>query len=309
LEEKRGVRNVRNLPPLTEDQILNWADLYRNQTGDWPNQKSGPIAEAPGETWGNVNATLFQGGRGFPGGSSLAKLLERRRDVSNRLNRPVTIEQILAWADLHKQRTGGWPKVTSGLIADSPGETWYAIDQALSKGGRSLPEGSSLAKLLAQHRGMRNRGNLNQLSIAQILIWADSHHERTGHWPKPTCGAIPDAPGETWDNVQNALFSGLRGLPGGLTLAQVLQAERGVRNIRALPGLTEEQILAWAEAYYRQTGSWPNKDSGPIENAPSETWNGIQIALLRGRRGLAGGSSLARLIKERCIKLPSGFGK
>jgi Type III restriction enzyme, res subunit len=304
LEEKRGVRNVRNLPDLTEDQILNWADLYKDQTGNWPNQKSGPIADAPGETWANVNANLFQGGRGFPGGSSLAKLLDERRGVPNRLNQPLTEDQILAWADLHKERTGKWPKVTSGLIADTDGEDWAGMHRTLSRGGRSLPGGSSLAKLLAERRGMRNRGNLTHLSKEQILVWADSYRERTGHWPKPTSGAIPDAPGETWANVQNALFSGLRGLTGRLTLAQLFQAERGVRNIKDLPCLTEEQILAWAEAHYRRNGSWPKKDSGPIDGAPGETWNGVQIALLRDRRGLAGGSTLTRLIKERCNNSP-----
>jgi hypothetical protein len=303
LEEKRGVRNVQNLPPLTEDQILNWADHYLQQSGDWPNQDSGPITDAPGETWANVNAALSQGGRGFPGGSSLAKLLEERRGAPNRLGRPLTIEQILAWADLHKQSTGNWPKVTSGLIADTCGETWAGVHRALSRGDRNLPGGSSLAKLLAEHRGMRNRGDLAQLSIEQILLWADSHHKKTGHWPKPTSGEIPDAPGETWANIQNALFRGLRGLPKGLTLAQLFQAERGVRNIKALPGLTEEQILEWADAYHRRNGSWPKKDSGPIDNAPGETWNGVQIALLRGRRGLAGGSSLASLIKKHCESL------
>ncbi len=305
LEENRGVRNVQNLPSLTVEQILNWADLYKDQIGNCPNQKSGPISDAPGETWANVNANLFQGGRGLPGGSSLPKLLEEKRGLPNRLNRPLTEDQILQWADLHKQRTGKWPKVTSGYIADTDGETWVGMHRTLSRGGRGLPGGSSLAKLLAEHRGMRNRGNLSQLSNEQILIWADSYRERTGDWPKPTSGAIPDAPGETWDNVQNALFSGLRGFPGGLTLAQLLQAERGVRNMKALPGLTEDQILVWAEAYYRQNGSWPKKDSGPIDSAPGETWNGVQIALLRGRRGLSGGSSLARLIKERYSNSPS----
>ena len=111
-------------------------------------------------------------------------------------------------------------------------------------------------------------------------------------------GSDTNAPGEAWANIQKALFSGLRGLPGGQTLAQILQAERDVRNIMALPPLTEKQILVWANAHQRRKGSWPKKNSGPIDDAPGKTWNGIQIALLRGRRGLAGGSSLTRLLKK-----------
>jgi hypothetical protein len=41
----------------------------------WPVCHSGPIADAPGETWGAVNQALYLGVRGFPGGSSLSRLL------------------------------------------------------------------------------------------------------------------------------------------------------------------------------------------------------------------------------------------
>jgi hypothetical protein len=78
----------------------------------------------------------------------------------------------------------------------------------------------------------------------------------------------------------------------------LLQSQRGVRNIQNLPPLSEEQIMSWAEAHHRRTGNWPKKDSGSIDSTPGETWNGIHIVLLRGGRGLEGGSSLARLIKR-----------
>jgi hypothetical protein len=62
--------------------------------------------------------------------------------------------------------------------------------------------------------------------------------------------------------------------------------------------LTAEQILAWAEAHYARTGRWPTAASGPLTEAPGLTWNAVQIALRRGRRGLPGGSSLARLLRR-----------
>jgi hypothetical protein len=298
LKEQRGVRNLSNLPALTEEQILHWADLHKARTGDWPTRTSGAIPGSNGETWRNVNAALCQGARELPRASSLAKLLEEKRGVANRLNRPLTVDQILAWADLHKQRTAEWPKVNSGPVLDAPGETWLGVHRALSRGDRELPGRTSLAKLLAEHRGMRNKGNLTPLSIKQILTWADAHSERTGRWPSPASGAVTESPGDTWAHIQNALFKGHRGLTGGTTLAQLLQVERGARNIKDLPDLTEKQILKWAETHRGRHGSWPGKNSGPIQAAPGETWNGIHIALLRGRRGLAKGSSLARLIKE-----------
>jgi hypothetical protein len=79
LARERGVRNVRDLPALTEKLILTWADLHRKRTGRWPTENSGPVADAPGEVWANVNTALLQGLRGLPGGSSLAVLIATRR--------------------------------------------------------------------------------------------------------------------------------------------------------------------------------------------------------------------------------------
>ena len=61
---------------------------------------------------------------------------------------PLTVPQILAWTDEHHRRTGAWPHVRSGPIAAAPGETWLAVEAALSIGNRGLPGGSSLAQVL-----------------------------------------------------------------------------------------------------------------------------------------------------------------
>jgi hypothetical protein len=65
--------------PLSVAQILAWADAYYERTGRWPNSKSGPIPEAPGETWNAVNLALYLGYRGLPVGDSLGKLLDRHQ--------------------------------------------------------------------------------------------------------------------------------------------------------------------------------------------------------------------------------------
>jgi hypothetical protein len=61
-----------------------------------------------------------------------------------------------------------------------------------------------------------------KLTVAQILRWADAHHERTGTWPAAGSGPVREAPGLTWLAVNGALSKGLRGLPGGDSLAQLL---------------------------------------------------------------------------------------
>jgi hypothetical protein len=103
------------------------------------------------------------------------------------------------------------------------GETWGAVNRALARGGRGLPAGSSLARLLEGRRGRRNQAHAPPLDPGQILRWADAHFRRTNRWPCATTGLVPDAPGETWGAVASALWAGHRGLPGGDTLARLLR--------------------------------------------------------------------------------------
>jgi hypothetical protein len=127
---------------------------------------------------------------------------------------------------------------------------------------------------------------------------ADAHHRRTGRWPRLHDGPVLDAPGETWLAVDSALAHGARGLPGGTTLALFMQAHRGVRHVHNQPALTVEEILARADAYLRRTGRWPTNKSGRIPDT-NDTWGSVDDSLRKGCRGLAPGSSLARLLADR----------
>jgi hypothetical protein len=206
------------------------------------------------------------------------------------------ISQILAWADAFHQRVGHWPIGRSGRVPERPELNWRGVDSALRLGLRGLPGGSSLPQLLAEFRGVRNRSRLPRLTVKQIVGWADAHYQRHHHWPTSTSGAIPEIAGETWRSIDDALRLGLRRLAGGSSLARVLAAERRVRNVRNLPCLTRQQVLAWADAHHRRTGAWPIARSGPIAGTAGETWSGVEAALRAGRRGFPGGSSLARLL-------------
>jgi hypothetical protein len=138
---------------------------------------------------------------------------------------PLTVGQILAWADDHHARTGRWPRQGSGTVAAAPGETWSAIHAALCHGKRCLPGGETLTRLLARERGATDGRLRPQLTPEQILAWADAHRRRTGAWPGVLSGAIPEAPGENWRAVNLALRRGFRGLPGGDSLAQLLRRD------------------------------------------------------------------------------------
>jgi hypothetical protein len=183
-------------------------------------------------------------------------------------------------------------------VADSPGEKWLNIDRALRSGLRGLEGGSSLADLLARERGVRNVHDLPHLTEEQVVAWARAHRERTGFWPTEYDGAIPGSGGEVWANVDVALREGRRGFPGGGSLARLLARHLGVRNRATLPRLTVGQILGWADDYFRRAGRWPGPRSGPIPEAPGETWKTVDDSLRRGLRGLPGGNSLFRLLGQ-----------
>jgi hypothetical protein len=227
LAQHRGVRNRKDLPPLTEGQIRAWAEAFRQRSGRWPAVKSGSIPEAPEETWSGVNQALRDGGRGLPGGTTLARLLGRFFwSARSHLPPPLTVEQILGWADAHHRRTGQWPTRASGDVEGVPGERWSAIHTALQKGHRGLPRHSSLPCLLAEHRGVRNDKDLPPLTVGEILAWAEAHRRRTGQWPAVRSGPIDGVPETTWLAVDVALRMGARGLPGGSSLPRLLAEHR-----------------------------------------------------------------------------------
>jgi hypothetical protein len=158
---------------LTEDVILAWADAHHERTGTWPGCQSGPVEGTAGETWMAVEMALNHGQRGLPGGSSLAWLLAERRGVGDYyLRPPLTVTAIFAWCDNHHRHTGAWPKAVVQPIPESPGDTWAGVDSALKKALRTLPGGSSLARLLAAERGVRNPHSVPDLRACETIVFS-----------------------------------------------------------------------------------------------------------------------------------------
>lgn len=218
LAKCRGVRNPKALRPLSETQILRWADYHRKQIGQWPKQFSGKVLSAPEETWSGINAALGNGSRGLPGDSSLAILLMKKRGVWNKSALPRLTERIvLKWADHHHKTTGQWPTRQTGKVLAAPEETWSRINEALMDGSRGLAKKLSLARLLAKKRGVLNEKALPKLNREQILAWADHHFKKTGEWPTRQSAKVLTAPEEDWRRIDWALRQGNRGLNKGLT--------------------------------------------------------------------------------------------
>ncbi len=168
-----------------------------------------------------MSSTLGTGEQGVGTGSGRVLVLARGRRRGGRSRRPITIPEIVGWADEHRRLTGRWPMSTSEPKGLPIGETWCAVQSALDKGLRGLEGGSSLAKLLAEHRGLRG-----PLTPERILAWADAHHAATGRWPTRASGRVRGVDGETWVSIDLALILGRRGLPEGSSLARLLAESR-----------------------------------------------------------------------------------
>jgi len=225
IREAGGLQNLRRAAPgLTRKQILDWADLHYERTGQWPDRDSGPVIGAPHIAWGTIEKRLRHGGLNLPGGMTLTRLLREARGVWDRRGKPrLTEKRILKWADAYFNHTGRWPVTLSGALHDAPNEDWAAIDMALRDGRRGLPGGSSLARLLAQYRGKPYKKHAQRLTVRQVLQWAQDHHERTGNWPTRISGIVRGAEGETWGDIDGALRAGTRGLHGGSSLVKLLE--------------------------------------------------------------------------------------
>jgi hypothetical protein len=214
-------------------------------------------------------------------------------------NLPISIDEILVWADAYYARHGEWPTQTSGKIPGSR-ESWSAIDVCLRDGFRGLPGGSSLPKFLQKYRGVPIGRKPPKLTEEQILAWADAHFAASGRWP--TASSSATGTNVDWLSVQNAMRMGLRGLSPGRSLAQFLAERRGARNHMRLPPLKVKQILEWAKAFHQATGRWPRPGDGPIAQSPGDSWTAVIVGLSQGHRGLPGGSSLAKLLRKHGLK-------
>ncbi len=220
-------------------------------------------------------------------------------DRQNR-SKPLGVDQILQWADAFFAEHGEWPMCSSGPVAGT-NTTWSAINDRLRGGLRGLPGGGSLAKFLQKHRGVRVGRTPPALSEDQVLAWADAYFAAHRKWPVRASGPIAGTR-ENWSAIASAMHKGGRGFRRGSSLSQLLAQRRGVRNAASLPPLNEERILAWAKAHFKATSRWPIDRSGAIAESPGDTWCAVNQALSKGRRGLDGDSSLARLLRKHGLK-------
>jgi len=292
-------------PRLTVEGIRSEIYAYHERNGKWPTGDSGRVKPDGPDTWCGYDLALSRGNRGLLGGSSLADLVAECSGHPKKGHLPnLTEDQILAWLDLHVEAHGKWPVVESGPIDGELFESWRTVDQALRRGKRGLPGGSSLARLLAERRGRPNIHDRTPLTMDEIAGCAAAEHERSGQWVTKASGPVLQAPGEDWASIDQALREGRRSLPEGSSLARLLAERFGVRNRKALPPFDLDTLAVWARNHQLRRGRLPAVASGPIEESPGDTWRGVDDAFKNHGRGLVntGFRSLAHFLQERLGK-------
>lgn len=147
------------------------------------------------------------------------------------------------------------------------------------------------------------------LSEESIVSWIKQHITKYRKKPTQKSGIIEFAIGTyekmTWQDVDNSLKKGLRGLAGNDSLSAFIQRHTGEEprktSYRKIP---IELARDWVKQYHNKYNDLPSKRTGVIEFAIGDfqdtTWAALDSALRRGGRGLIKISGLTDLTNEVC---------
>jgi superfamily II DNA or RNA helicase len=195
-----------------------------------------------------------------------------------------------------------WDVVSAIKSHDSRVEGWVASGGSFRSGDAkqhiefniNLPAGIQGKFFEAiESRIVRRFHERGQLTEEIIWGWMQEYHKEHGNWPyRGPCGRIP---GDSWNNINQCLRKGLRGLPYGSSLAKIRREKSGEPDTRNVM-LTEELIWQWMEGFRDKQGKFPTLSS--FEGTEGGRWVTINEALKGGYRGLPGGSSLLKLRKK-----------
>jgi len=267
------------VPLMLLDEILNHADLWFKEYKKWPKKGSGPVGKDTELTWNDVNNQCKRREHN----SSLANLLLEKRQVRHHLaEKNLSIELIILWAEHHHQETNSWPTYKSGAVLAEPSENWSAIRSNLVAGGRGLPSGLSIEKVLFNELGIVGVRAGKNLTEDLIIKLAKAHFISNDVYPNENSEWVLGGK-DSWAAISAALRDGLRGLPGGASLAQLLDKAGLKTNSadRSYPSLKKMKKVA-EEFRELNNGNLPSRESGAFPNYLDLTWGTIDAALKRG---------------------------
>jgi hypothetical protein len=210
---------------------------------------------------------------------------------------PLSVGQILAWADAHQARTGIWLKKTSGPVkVGYLGDNWLKIDHALKLGLRGLDGGSTLVWLFVEARGVRSQRYLPEMSEETELAWADRHRRRTGDWPDGLSGEA------RWDGTRAGWANPARRSFGQPVMAGA-GAPREPAVVVGVAGFQAEQAALRRRGHRRLAFVGPRPDLGADGQRPARR-PGLRPADPSDSTLTAGGDPRSRAVRDPTRMMP-----
>lgn len=273
---------------INEDDIIRWARLFYKKNGRWPSNKKIIIDDAPFFiTWEGIDAGFRFNLHGLYGYSSLHEFLKSKCGKEERKN--LTEYQVAFLCIRYYQVHGKNPQYRSGFVEGLSGEeTWGGIIKDVRKGFRGLTCKYKWIDFLKNVAGLPIKKNFTE---TQILQWVKNYKILNGKFPTTLSGNIQESPSETWNNINQCFYKGIRGLNksyGSLKKFLEINAEK--------PGdLTYKLIYNWINEYYINNGKFPSRRSGSIYN---DTWSRVDKCFKEKTSGLINYNSLSNFIVE-----------
>jgi hypothetical protein len=310
LWEKRNVKGQHAGNQLTTELIMDYAKQHYELTNDYPHSSSQWALKAIKDSWQAIDVALRNGQRSLNAlDGGLSKLLELNKLKRHRGSAPTKaqiLEAAIEYQTSHPK--GKWPTRVSGNVTELLDITWSAINDALKRGAITDTPERSLAQFLERVVDRRNQANLANLTETTILNWCDEYFSAHGKYPGQGSEALESMDSETFNNINAALTSGHRGLPGGSSLAKLLRKNRNYQDNYSRPKLTLPKIIDMMVDHYQTFAKWPVSTDKEVVGHASEKWSAINAALHIGSRGLrTSGNSLAKL-RPRAIRRAKRLG-
>ena len=214
--------------------MLAWADAHHARTGRWPTVSSGKVYERTARELATdrqrAHARIPRVPRRLVAatavirGSAEPNLVDNAR--GSQFARSSNGQTTTMFA------TGPGRTAARALFRAQVGVTWATVNKSLRKSEWLPREQRRLDRLLAKRRMPSRRSTADGSDDRSDSEMGRHLLRRQGPMAEQrSLVALRNAPGLSWRIIDDALRHGLRGLPGGMSLAQVLEeGGRGAGN-------------------------------------------------------------------------------
>jgi len=220
---------------------------------------------------------------------------------------PLSDEAIVSGSREYFHTHGKLPTAHSREpVPGLPGESWSAIDRALSFGFRGFAPGRSLSRLL---QPLRVEFGLERAPLSRNAVFAScqKYVELYGRVPtRKSTEPVPGFPDETWVLIDSAGHEGRRGLAPGESLARIVEPLREELKLHDPTRLSHSRIIGAIREYYGLHGRLPSEyTQGEVPGIPGTSWKALSQSCRDGYRGLPeGGPTLGQILASVRDELP-----